>query len=83
MCIFKQCFEYKLLYILGNVHLNIVMVVLWDLIKTTLYQSLNIISHHKWASLFALHMNSKFQIINYGVASSDNSDFDSEDILHQ
>jgi hypothetical protein len=83
MSIFKRCFEYKLLYILGNVRLNIMMVVLWDLIKTILYKSLNIIIHHKSAGLFALHMNSKFQIINYTVASSNNSDFDSENILHQ
>jgi hypothetical protein len=34
--------------------------------------------HHQWANFFALHMNSKFQIIIYNNASSDNSDSDNE-----
>ncbi len=45
------------------------MVVLQDLIETSLYKYLNVAIHHQWASLFALHMNSKFQIFTYNNAS--------------
>jgi hypothetical protein len=51
-----------------------------NLIETPLYKNLNVSIHHQWASLFALHMNSKYQILTYNNASSDNSDFDNEKI---
>ncbi len=57
-----------------------VMVVLWNLIETLLYKDLNVTIHHQWASLFALHMNSKFQICTYDNASSDNFDSNNEKI---
>jgi hypothetical protein len=42
--------------------------------------NLNVTIHHKWASLFALHMNSKSQIPTYNNASSDNFDSNNENI---
>jgi hypothetical protein len=42
---------------------------------------LNVNIHHQWASLFALHMNSKFQILTYNNASFDNSNSNNE-IIH-
>jgi hypothetical protein len=46
--------------------------------KTLLYKYLNVTIHHQWASLFALHMNSKSQIPTYNNASFDNVNFDNE-----
>ncbi len=54
---FKQLLEYKSLYMLGNVHSNMVMIALQDLFETTLYKYLNGTIHHQWASLFALDMD--------------------------
>jgi hypothetical protein len=54
----KWCFEYKSLYMSGNVWANMVMAVLWDLIETPLYKYLNVSIHHQWPGLFVLHMNS-------------------------
>jgi rRNA pseudouridine-1189 N-methylase Emg1 (Nep1/Mra1 family) len=48
---------------LRNVHPNIVMVALQNLIETPIYKDLNVNIHHQWASLFALHMNSKFKFL--------------------
>jgi hypothetical protein len=76
----KRHFEYKSFYMSTNVHLNMVMVASWDLIKTSLYKDLNVTIHHQWASLFTLHMNSEFQIPTYNNASSNNFDFDNEKI---
>jgi hypothetical protein len=45
-----------------------VMIVLCDLIETPLYKDLNVTIHHQWASVFALHMNSKSQIPTYNNA---------------
>jgi len=53
-----------------------VMINLRDLIETTLYKDLNVSIHHQWASLFALHMDSNFQIPTYNNASFNNSTFD-------
>jgi hypothetical protein len=41
---------------------------------------LNVSNHHQWASLFALHINSEFQIFICNNASFDNFDFDNEEI---
>jgi hypothetical protein len=71
---FKQHFQYKSSYMLGNVCPNMVMVVFWELIETPLYKYLNVSIHHQWASLFTLHMNSKAQIPIYNNASFDNFD---------
>jgi len=65
---------------LRNVHPNMVMVVLRDLIQTPLYKYLNVTIHHQWTCLFILYMNSKFQIPTYKNASSDNSDIGNEKI---
>jgi hypothetical protein len=46
-----------------NVHANMVMVVLRNLIETPLYKDLNVIIHHQWVGLFPLHMNSEFHLI--------------------
>jgi hypothetical protein len=54
---FKQCLEYKSLYMSRNVHPNMVMVILRDLIETPLYKDFNVTIRHQWASLFALHTN--------------------------
>ncbi len=48
------------------------------LIETPLYKDLNVTIHHPWASLFTLHMDLKFQVLNSSDASFDNFDFDSE-----
>jgi hypothetical protein len=40
---------------------------------------LNVNIHHQWASLFALHMNSEFQILIFNNASSNNFDCDNEE----
>jgi hypothetical protein len=63
---------------LGNVHPNIVMVVLRDLIETPLYKYLNVTIHHQLASLFALHMSLEYQILTYNNASFDNFDSNNE-----
>ncbi len=76
----KICLEYKSPYISRNFCPNMVMVALWYLIGTPLYKDLNVSIHHQCASLFALHMNSKFQIPNYNNAASCNDDFDNEKI---
>jgi hypothetical protein len=76
----KEHFEYKSFYMSRNVHPNMVMVVLRDLIETPLYKYLTITIHHQWACLFALCMNSKFQIPTYNNTSSDNSHRDNEKI---
>ncbi len=70
----KRHFEYKSPYMLGNVHPNMVMVILWYLIETPLYKDLNVNIHHQWTSLFALHINSIFQFF------IDNSDSNNEEI---
>jgi len=47
ICVFlKQHLEYKSPYTSGNVHPNMVMVVLQDLIETSLYKDLNVTIHH-------------------------------------
>jgi hypothetical protein len=51
-----------------NVHPNMVMVDLQDLIETSLYKDLNVTIHHQCASLFTLHMNSEFEIFTYNNA---------------
>jgi hypothetical protein len=56
------------------------MVTLRGLIEIPLYKNLNINIHHQWASLFALHMNSKFQIPTYNDVSSDNYNSNNEKI---
>ncbi len=43
----KWHFEYKSLYILGNVFLNKVVITLQDLIETPLYKDLNVTIHHQ------------------------------------
>jgi len=50
------------------------------LIETSLYKDLNVTIHHQWASLFSLHMNSKYQIPIYYNASCNNFNFDNEEI---
>jgi hypothetical protein len=70
---FKQRFEYKSLYISRNVHPNMVMIVLQNLITTPLYKDLNVTIHHQWASFFTLHMDSESHILNCNDASFDNS----------
>jgi len=73
ICVFfKQHVEYKSLYMSRNVHPNMVMLVLWDLIETPLYKYLNVTIHHERVSLFALHMNLKFKILIYNNASFNN-----------
>jgi hypothetical protein len=57
-----------------------VMVALWYLIGTPLYKDLNVSIHHQWASLFALHMNSKFQIPTYNDVSTNNYNSNNEKI---
>jgi hypothetical protein len=64
----------------SNVCPNMVMVILQDLTKTSLYKYSNVIIHHQWASLFSLHMNSKSQIHTYNNASFDHFDSDNEEI---
>jgi hypothetical protein len=63
---------------LGNVHPNMVMVTLQDLIETPLYKYLNVSIHHQWVSLLALHMNLEFQIPTYNNALFDNFDSNNE-----
>jgi hypothetical protein len=41
---------------------------------------LNVIIHHQWTGLFALHMNSQFQIPIYNNASSNNYNSNNEKI---
>jgi len=73
ICVFfKQHLEYKSLYMLGNVHPNMVMVVLQNLIETSLYKYSNVAIYHQWVSLFILYVNSKFQIPIHNNASFNN-----------
>jgi hypothetical protein len=81
ICVFlKWRLEYKSPYMSKNVCPNMVMVILWYLIKTSLYKDLNVTIHHQWASLFTLHMNLEFQIPIYNNASSNNSNFENEEM---
>jgi len=57
-----------------------VMVDLQDLLKTPLYQNLNVRIHHQWTSLFVLHMNLKFKILIYSNASFDDYSSNNEEI---
>jgi hypothetical protein len=41
---------------------------------------LNVSIHHQWTSLFTLHINSESQISTYNNASSNNSNYDNEEI---
>ncbi len=54
------------------------LIVLKDLIETSLNKDLNVNIHHQWASLFALHMNLESQFLTYINASSYNFDFNNE-----
>jgi hypothetical protein len=63
-----------------NVHPNMVMIVLRNLIETPLYKDLNVTIHHQWTSLFVLHMDLESQILTYNNASFNNFDFDNEKI---
>jgi len=65
---------------LGKVHPDMLMIVLWDLIKTPLYKELNVTIHHQQTSLFTLLMDLEFQIFNYTDVSSNNFHFDSEEL---
>ncbi len=55
-----------------------VMIVLQNLIKTTLYKDLNITIHHQSEHLFTLHMDSKSQILNFNDPSFHISNSNSE-----
>jgi hypothetical protein len=65
----NQQFEYKLIYLSKNVRPYMVMVGLQDSIETPLYKDLNVNIHCQRASLFTLHMNSKFQNSIYNNGS--------------
>ncbi len=67
------------LYVM-NVYPNIMMIFYNILIETPLYKDLNVTIHHQWTSLFILHMNSKSKILIFNNASSNNYDFDNEEI---
>jgi len=69
---FKWFLKYKLLYMSRNVHLNIMMIILYDLIEN---HCTNI-----WMLPFTImekcpfwHINSKFETQNYDNSSSNNS----------
>jgi hypothetical protein len=51
----KGQLEYKSPYMFGNVHLNLVMLALKDLISTPLYSNLNVTIHTQWSNLFSMH----------------------------
>jgi hypothetical protein len=42
----KWCLKYKSPYMSRNVHPNMTMVALWNLIETPLYKDMNVIIHH-------------------------------------
>jgi hypothetical protein len=54
----KGQLEYKSPYMFGNVHLNLVMLALKDLISTPLYSNLNVTIHTQWSNLFSMHTTS-------------------------
>jgi hypothetical protein len=65
ICVFfKRHFEYKSLYMLRNVHSNMVRVILHDLIEITLYKDLNVTIHHQWENLFFTY---EFKISNFYI----------------
>jgi hypothetical protein len=61
-----------------NVHPNMVMFSLRDLIQMSLYKDFNITIHHQWESLFTLHINSKSQTHICDKSLSNDFDFISE-----
>jgi hypothetical protein len=63
---------------LRNVHPNMVMIVLQDLLETPLYKNLNVTIYHQWR-VFFLHINSKFETQNYENSLLNNFDFESEE----
>ncbi len=65
-----------------NVHSNMVMIFLQDLIETTLYKKLDVTIYHQW-SFFLLHINSKFETQNYENSLLDNFLKVKKNIIHQ
>jgi hypothetical protein len=62
----------------ANVHSNMVMIALQDLIETPFYKKLNVAIHHQWTILFSLNINSNFETQNHDNSSFDNSNSENE-----
>jgi hypothetical protein len=75
----KGQLEYKPPYIFGNVHLNLVMLALKDLISTPLYSNLNVTIHTQWTNLFFMHTTLYNQTNGQNISSSNDSNFENED----
>jgi hypothetical protein len=48
--------EYKSPYLISNVHLNLIMLALHDLLNTPLYENFGITIHPCWLDIFTLSM---------------------------
>jgi hypothetical protein len=46
--------EYKWPYLTSNVHPNLIMTILQDLLNTALYKDFNISLHPQWLDMFTL-----------------------------
>jgi hypothetical protein len=64
----------------GNVHSNLVMLALKDLILTPLYSNINVTIHPQWNNLFSMQTTLFNQIYDQNISSS--IDFDSENEYH-
>jgi hypothetical protein len=60
----------------GNVHSNLVMLALKNLISTPLYSNLNVTIHPQWNNLFFMHTTLSNQTNDQKILSS--NDFDSK-----
>jgi hypothetical protein len=63
----------------GNVHLNLAMLALKDLISTPLYSNLNVTIYTQWSNLFSMHTTLYNQTNDKNILSCDDSNLENED----
>jgi hypothetical protein len=61
--------EHKLPYLTHNVHPNLIMIALHDLLNTLLYKDSNISIHSRWLDIFTLFCQTHF--INISCETND------------
>jgi hypothetical protein len=54
--------EYKSPYLTSNVHLNLIMLALHDVLNTPLYENFGIIIHPRWFDMFTLSMQTNTSV---------------------
>jgi hypothetical protein len=54
--------EYKSSYLIGNVHLNLIMLALHDPLNTPLCENSGITIHPRWLNMFTLSMQTNIDV---------------------